>query len=324
MASNSIYADSTPQQNKAIQTLIRIFGVPLARFLDATGLYTRLFQVMRGKIAAERVKNNFGTYQLTKQDIVVCTFPKSGTNWMLQIAYQIAHRGQGDFEGVHQYMPWPDALFSVDAKLEDETIAQRSPFGLRVNKTHLYGDYLPYTPDAKYICILRDPKDVFVSSYFFLQGVIFGAMMPSVATWYKTFVSDSFLLGSWTQNLHEYWQLRHHPNVMVLTFEQMKTDHMGIVRQVTDFLGVELTEAEIQLVYEKSTFDYMKNIAHKFDPPALTPMSSKQPKMLRKGQSGGSSELLTVEQQRYIDDYCRAQLQRLGCDFPYDEMFTVT
>jgi Sulfotransferase domain len=101
----------------------------------------------------------------------------------------------------------------------------------------------------------------------------------------------------------------------------MKADHMGIVRQITNFLGVNLTEAEIQLVYEKSTFTYMKNIAYKFDPPALTPLSSKQANLIRKGQSGGSSELLTFEQQQQIDDYCRAELKRLGSDFPYDEMF---
>ena len=43
--------------------------------------------------------------------------------------------------------------------------------------------------------------------------------------------------------------------------------------------------------------------------------------MMRRGQSGASSELLTPEQQRRIDDHCRAELKRLGCDFPYDASF---
>jgi hypothetical protein len=43
--------------------------------------------------------------------------------------------------------------------------------------------------------------------------------------------------------------------------------------------------------------------------------------MMRKGASGGSSELLTPEQQLQIDDYCRRELGRLGCDFPYDAAF---
>jgi aryl sulfotransferase len=146
--------------------------------------------------------------------------------------------------------------------------------------------------------------------------------MPSVQTWYKLFLSDAFFFGSWAQNLQDYWALRHHPNVMVITFEQMKADHMGIVREVHDFLGLDLTEAEIQKVYEKSTFAYMKNIAHKFDPIPVTLFTgSDKAQMIRKGKSGGSSELFTVDQQRAIDDFCRAELQRIGSDFPYEEHF---
>jgi hypothetical protein len=43
--------------------------------------------------------------------------------------------------------------------------------------------------------------------------------------------------------------------------------------------------------------------------------------MMRAGKSGGSSELLTPAQQRFIDDWCRTELARLNCDFPYDEAF---
>lgn len=43
--------------------------------------------------------------------------------------------------------------------------------------------------------------------------------------------------------------------------------------------------------------------------------------MVRRGESGGSAELLSYEQQRRIDDYWRAELERLGCAFPYDAAF---
>jgi hypothetical protein len=310
-------------QNRLSQALIHGVGVPLTRFMDATGLYAGMLRTFKQQVANRRVANNFGSYQPTKHDVLVCTYPKSGTNWMLQLAFQIAFRGQGEFDNVHQYMPWPDALAPVEAKLEDTTIAERSPFELRIIKTHLWGEHLPYTPDARYICILRDPKDVLVSSYFFVRDVALGPLMPSVETWYETFLSDAFFLGSWTDNLYHYWKMHHQPNVMVITFEQMKADLMGIVRQTAAFLDVPLTEAELQTVYEKSTFQYMKGVEHKFNPPPVTSMAYGEAKMIRKGQSGASSELLTLEQQRRIDDYCRAELKRLGSDFPYDEMFVI-
>ena len=46
--------------------------------------------------------------------------------------------------------------------------------------------------------------------------------------------------------------------------------------------------------------------------------------MLRKGSQGGSSELLTPEQQRKVDAHFVAELKQLGSDFPYHEFCDVT
>jgi hypothetical protein len=62
----------------------------------------------------------------------------------------------------------------------------------------------------------------------------------------------------------------------------------------------------------------MKKIDHKFRPWRLIPWG-KPPAMMRKGAQGGSSELLTPQQQRDIDAYFIAELKRLGSDLPYEE-----
>jgi hypothetical protein len=41
--------------------------------------------------------------------------------------------------------------------------------------------------------------------------------------------------------------------------------------------------------------------------------------MIRKGAQGGSSELISVDQQREIDRHFRAELESLKSDFPYEE-----
>lgn len=63
--------------------------------------------------------------------------------------------------------------------LRDERAWRAALTVLRVIKTHLEWDRLPYSPEARYICVLCDPKDAFVSSYFFIRDVIFGPLMPS-------------------------------------------------------------------------------------------------------------------------------------------------
>jgi hypothetical protein len=45
---------------------------------------------------------------------------------------------------------------------------------------------------------------------------------------------------------------------------------------------------------------------------------------VRNGAQGGSSELLSPAQQRIIDVYFRAELERLGSDFPYEQFCDLT
>ena len=256
--------------------------------------------------------------------VMVGVFGFHHGNGLMLIAYQTAFRGQGKYEHVHDVIPWPDGVFPMQAQLDDERLARAAPTNLRVIKTHLDWQHIPYSPEARYILVLRDPKDAFVSSYFFARAVALGPMMPSIKTWLQTYLTtDAFFMGSWAENTHSFWQVRERENVLLVTFEQMKADQRAIIQQVTDFIGVELTPEEFNLVDKKSHFRYMKAQSHKFDPPKFLPWAADERQLIRSGKSGASSELLTLEQQRQIDDFCRAELQRLGSDLPYDEMFEI-
>lgn len=265
-------------------------------------------------------RSAFKGYQPDARDVLVCTYSKSGTNWMLQIAYQIAQRGQGEFAHIHEVIPWPDAPTPAIVPLNDP--ATYSPSGMRVIKTHLESEYVPYSPTAKYIIVVRDPKEAFVSSYFFSAGLLAEGKMIPVADWLELFLSNRFQYGSWAAHVAGYWPWRTRPNVLLLTFAELKADLPGTVRRVAALMGVELTAAELAQVVEKSTFQYMKRIDHKFMPQPPFPFNriSRQV-MIRKGERGGSGELLTPEQQARIDRHMQAELARYGSDFPYAELF---
>jgi hypothetical protein len=293
---------------------------PLFWLIDRLGygerLWSKIGEKMRENVLAG---NDFGDYQPSEHDVVICTYPKCGTNWAMQIAHQIAMRGDGEFASIHDVIPWPDwARQEMVVTLDDEAPLEASPTGLRVIKTHLEWDRVPYSPEARYICIIRDPKDAFVSSYHFVRDVIFGPLMPSVRNWLQIYCSR-FFPSIWSEHLDGYWQDRDKPNLMILTFEEMKADLEGAVRRFADVMDVRLNDKEFARVCEKSSFAYMKGVEAKFRPAALTPFSARNRKMMRRGASGGSSELLTGEQQAMIDDFFRDDLQKRGSDFPYDQ-----
>jgi len=281
-----------------------------------------LRMMTRAMQSTENKQRTFANYQPAAHDIFVCTYSKSGTNWALQIAYQIANRGRGTYEHIHAVVPWPEAPLPDLVPLRDERAWQAAPTGLRVIKTHLESQYVPYHPAAKYLTIVRDPKDVFVSSYYFSAGLLAQGKMVPVDEWLAAFLSDSFQYGSWAEQLAGYWAWRARPNVLILNFADLKADLPAAIQRIAQWLNVQVSAEELTRVIELSSFQHMKAIDHKFVPRKPAPFDRLMPAvMMRKGEQGASAELLNAAQQDEIDRYMKAELQRLGCDFPYDMVF---
>jgi hypothetical protein len=305
-----------------------LYGVlgPISRLSDTLGRKDLILRRMTvSRIRGQTKANPFRNYVPTKHDVFVATFAKSGTNWMMQIAHQLAFHGEGEFDHIHCVVPWPDTqlmgpMRNYAIPIEDPSVWKASPEQKRVIKTHFDWEFIPYSHEARYIMVIRDPKDVFVSSYFFfVKDGFLNPIIRSVDHLFRLFLSENFpVSGSWAVNTAGYWAQRQRPNVMIVSFKSMKRDLRGTVRKVADFIGISASEDLIDLVCEKSSFDYMKRIDEKFRTWKMIPWKS-EAAMIRTGKQGGSSELLSREQQRQIDAYFMEELKRLGSDFPYEE-----
>ncbi|NQZ68116.1 MAG: sulfotransferase domain-containing protein [Lentisphaeria bacterium] len=319
-------------RKKNIHTMgwLRIMLTPFTFVLQNTiklsrmlGLENTLFEVFFRNV---RIRNEsaFADYTPTKNDIFICSYIKSGTNWAMQIAHQIANRGQGEYENIHDVVSWPEVpIKNFAIPLLDTSQSKKSVTGLRVIKTHLEGNLVPHNEHAKYICVVRDPKDVVVSSYFFMRTALFGKLMPSVSAWLNNFLSDVAIHGPWANFLHTYWLWQDRDNVLFLTYEDMIEDLPGVIRKIASFVTVDLTDEEFERICYLSSYSHMKAIDHKFYPGRITPFSLPVGCMMRNGKSKNASELFNAEQQAQIDEHSRRALEKLGCDFPYDEHFKI-
>jgi len=293
----------------------------LSRFLFRTGRGDWVYKSIGALVSmGERIGNTnvFGEYVPTADDIIIACHSRSGTHWMMQIALQIAHLGQADYDYIYDMVAWPDFLPGVAIRLSEHPPS--SPTGYRLIKTHAPADSVPYNEVAKYISVIRDPKDVLVSMYYWApQAFAFlGLRTGTPEDWIDKFIKQQIPGGWWATHTASWWALRDKPNVHVVMFNAMKSDPATEIERIREFLQVELSPSQYLQVIEKSSFQYMKAINHKF-----SPIIGKTAVMdiVREGKTGSGSALFTQGQLARVDAFCKRELQHLGSDFPYDEMF---
>lgn len=280
----------------------------------------RAMMYLRRAFIARIQPRYFAGHTPSSQDLLVCTHAKSGTNWLLQISVQIAHRGEARFDHIHHLVPWPDCPLPTLPVTLDK--APTSPTGWRVTKTHLDAAYVPHDPEARYVVVLRDPRDTLVSSYHFLHSCLRGIFEVELGFggWLEMHMAGLTPFDGWASHTASWWARRHEDNVLVLTYGELKADLPGAVDQVAAHMGITLTSEERAAVVRQSSFEHMKARNDAFAPP-FHPIRGGEMCMIREGRSGGFGTLLTPDLEERLLDHTRAALRSLGSDFPFDASY---
>ncbi|MCX4242197.1 sulfotransferase domain-containing protein [Paraliomyxa miuraensis] len=295
----------------------------IVKLVGAVGYAGALLELLSQQIfLPRRIPRALRGYEPTEHDVFVAVYPKSGTNWAMQIAQQIAYRGAAEFDHIHDLVPWPEAPFPNIVPMSDRSIVDRCPTGLRVIKTHLLADHVPFSPRARYITVIRDPKEVLVSSYHFFTGVFGLGHRISAQEWFRRSTKGGPIGRMWAEHAAGHWARRERPNVLVLTYGEMKADLEGSVSRFAELMGVSLSDEQFAEVVRRASFPYMKAHDDQFGPPRL-PLTRRDqvPPMVRRGVAGDSGEMLDADQRALVDRQSRAFLAELGSDLPYDELF---
>ncbi|MCJ7625382.1 MAG: sulfotransferase domain-containing protein, partial [Anaerolineaceae bacterium] len=140
------------------------------------------------------------------------------------------------------------------------------------------------------------------------------------ADWLELFLSDRFTFGSWAEHTAGWWAFRSQTNVLVTTYQEMKHSPKASVEQIAALMGVSLTAEQLEKILYKSSFEYMQSNEDEFVPPIFG-NGPNQKIMFRSGKSRFSGELIDEAQQDTIDRFALSELQCLGSDFPYAELF---
>jgi hypothetical protein len=237
-------------------------------------------------------------YVARPDDIFIATPPRSGTTWMQIIVYALLNHGRAFDDDIDDYIA-RNPFLEMHGRQAVETMPRPSAI-----KTHLLFDLMPYHPDAKYICVIRNPKDVCVSFHRFVTSIKGGSL--SGITFDR--LVDRFLAGKtchadYYEYLLPYWSHKDDPNVLFVLYEEMKKDIRSVINRVATFLGIEINKKLLERIVVVSSFDYLKKAEYNEKiVPAHTVTSFK---FIRKGIVGEWRTVLSTEQNRLFNQRFR-------------------
>lgn len=197
-------------------------------------------------------------FQPRATDVFIATYPKSGTTWMQQIVHGLRTEGSMAFAEITEVVPWVELAFDMCVDL-------RSPQGAlpRAFKSHLNWNLIP--KGGRYIYVVRDPKDVLVSYYRFYEGWRFEPGSISISTFARDLFMKPGAVSWYWSHLASWWEHRYAPNVLVLSYEEMKDDLRDTVRTVAQFIGCPWDDALLDTIVHQSSIEFMLAHREKFD-----------------------------------------------------------
>ncbi|XP_068242966.1 sulfotransferase 1A1-like [Palaemon carinicauda] len=303
--------------------------------------------------------NKIYNFEMRNTDVFVMTFPKCGTTWGQEIIWTMRNSPNLDH-------PWASKAPLARSPFMDYDMMMRIPEsgspsdpiydmflemcpgknpedGVNIQlagaipdprtiKSHLPFSLMPPSllDTSKVVYVARNPKDVIISYHHFYK-ILDTDFVGTLEDFVDYFVNDDLVYCPYWLHLKEAWERRHHPNMHIIFFEDVKENVMGELKKLNSFLGTNLTEEQLKGIADYTSFEKMKK---RGDNPSGKKDSDKEEisedqkrrkeyvkkegGFYRKGEVADWKNRLTPEMSTKIDQWTRDHLSNLGINFRYE------
>ncbi|XP_037034685.1 sulfotransferase 1C2-like [Bradysia coprophila] len=239
-------------------------------------------------------------YKPLDDDIFIVTYPKNGTTWTQQIVILLQNNGT-----------LPDDVAKGDMSLRSPFLEYRGTESLKQLtrpysiKTHIEGNSHPWNPHAKYIIVLRNPKDALVSFYYHqTSSPHYGIPDLPFDDFFELFMDGEVECGSYFDWVLSWWQRKDFDNVMITTYESRMKDPAGDVTQIAKFLDIVYDDDIIKRTVEMSSFGAMRETMNEW----------KKSNFLRKGIVGDWRTHLNNDQNKRLQNMFHQKFDGTGLE----------
>ncbi|XP_068220087.1 luciferin sulfotransferase-like [Palaemon carinicauda] len=283
---------------------------------------------------AERLFN----FSVKSSDVFVVSYPKCGTTWTQEMTWLLLH--DLDYEGAKVELDSRFPFLEADHVLDPEVfklpvisdklacpppepgkyLAAADNFpSPRTIKTHMPFSLLPpkLVDTCKVIYVTRDPRDVVVSYYHHHRMWATHGYSGDFKKFFDFFINEQVMWSPFWSHVREAWEKRHHSNLLIVTYEQLKADLPSVIKKVANFLGKNVTPEDIEKLSSHLHIDTMKNnmAVNCLHEAEFGLLDTKEGGFIRQGKSGGWRSYFDAEMIEKFDKWTKEKGQGLEKEF---------
>nr|XP_046232942.1 sulfotransferase 2B1-like [Scatophagus argus] len=257
-------------------------------------------------------------FSFRPDDIIIATYPKSGTTWMQEIVPLIMNGGDpASVETLPNWerVPWLEACNSCSLNLEQRP----SP---RMFATHFQYNLMPssfFEIKPKVIYVMRNPKDVFTSSFHYYGMTSFLVHPGPQSEFLHKFLDGKVMFGSWFDHIKSWLNAEDKEHIMYISYEEMIMDLKDSVARIAQFLEKSLDAEVIEKIADRCLFKNMKqNKMSNYSTVSHELMDQTKSEFLRKGIAGDWTNQLTEAEAEYFDAVYKDKMKDVKYKFVWD------